>query len=347
MENEFKNKRILVTGGTGTIGSSIVRKLLNYDPKVVRVFSNDENATFELQQELGYCDNTIRYLSGDIRDKERITRAMEDIDIIFHAAALKHVPLCEYNPSEAVKTNVIGTQNLIEASINNNVGKFIGISTDKASSPSNVMGCTKLLMERLILSSFFHKGKTRTKFCSVRFGNVLGSRGSVVPLFVKQIKQNKPITVTDPDMTRFFMSIDQAVDLIFKSSDITNGQEIFILKMPVAKIGDLAHSIIDIVKEKNNLNRDIDIEIIGKRAGEKQHEKLMALEESEKALERDDMFIIRPNIEHQLFSAFSDKAYPESQPADLGSYSSKDQKILSKKEIKKMLLSIPDIDFNI
>ena len=181
--NTFRNKKILVTGGTGCIGSEIVKSILNYEPKVVRIFSNDEDNTFKMSQELGTSRNK-RFLIGDIRDKERLITAMKGIDIVYHAAALKHVPLCEYNPFEAIKTNVLGTQNVIEAALENNVKKVINISTDKAVNPVNTMGATKLLAEKLITDANFYKGAIETVFSCVRFGNVLFSRGSVIPLFV-------------------------------------------------------------------------------------------------------------------------------------------------------------------
>ena len=184
----FGDKRILITGGTGSIGSEILRKVLQYDPQVVRVFSIDEDAQFNLQQELGDRPN-VRFLIGDVRDRERLGMAGEDVDIIFHVAALKHVPLCEYNPFEAVKTNVLGTQNVIDVAMKGEVDKLITISTDKAVNPVNVMGATKLLAERLTISANHYKGSRKTAFSCVRFGNVLYSRGSVVPLFREQIRK--------------------------------------------------------------------------------------------------------------------------------------------------------------
>jgi len=192
MKNEFKGKRILVTGGTGSIGSMIVKKLLEYNPKQVRVFSRDETKQFELAQTLN-AGIKVNFLIGDVRDKERLNMAMENIDIVFHAAALKHVDSCERNPFEAVKTNVQGTQNIIDCAFENKVDKVIGISTDKATDPANVMGCTKLLAEKIMLATYFYKGNRKTKFCFVRFGNVLGSRGSVVPLFIRQAREGGPL----------------------------------------------------------------------------------------------------------------------------------------------------------
>jgi FlaA1/EpsC-like NDP-sugar epimerase len=276
---------------------------------------------------------------GDIRDKERLRMAIEYTDIVFHAAALKHVVSCELNPFEAVKTNVTGTQNVIECALANDIEKVVSVSTDKAADPTNVMGCTKLLSERLVLSTYFYKGRKQTKFCSVRFGNVLGSRGSVVPLFVHQIREGGPVTVTDPSMTRFFMSITQAVELMFKASDLMRGHEIFILKMPVAKIGDLADAVIEISREKFGIDKRIKITNVGKRVGERQHEKLLLREEAEQALERDEMFIIRPNVDYELFHSFSKESYPGTRPAEVREYSSKDETPISKEQIREMLLS--------
>ncbi|MEK7644487.1 MAG: UDP-N-acetylglucosamine 4,6-dehydratase family protein [Patescibacteria group bacterium] len=344
MQESLSGKTVLVTGGTGSIGSEIVRKLLASDVRQVRVFSRDETKQFELAHRL-HGDPHIRFLIGDVRDKERLEMAMEGADIVFHAAALKHVVSCELNPFEAVKTNVQGTQNVISCALANDVEKVISISTDKAADPTNVMGCAKLLAEKLILASYFYRGKKRTKFASVRFGNVLGSRGSVIPLFIRQIKEGEPVTVTDPAMTRFFMSIGQAVDLIFKASELMRGQEVFILKMPVATIGDLAQAVIEIVKEKNSIAGEVPIKVIGKKAGERKHEKLLTLDESETALERDDMFIIRPNVEYEVFHDFKPEEYPNCRPAAIREYSSKTENLMTREEIKKMVLSIKELQF--
>ena len=302
MDNIFKDKKIMVTGGTGSIGSEIVRRVLQYGPEVVRILSRDESKQFDLEQELGTREN-VRFLIGDVRDKDRLDRAFEDIDIVFHAAAMKHVPACEYNPFEAVKTNVVGTQNVIDAAFDNNVGKVIAISTDKAASPINTMGATKLLAEKLIIDANFYKGHRKTVFSCVRFGNVMGSRGSVIPLFEKQIKNGGPVTVTDPEMTRFMMTIPQAVNLVFKATKMTQGGEIFIFKMPVVKLGDMANVMI------NNLApiygykpEDIQIDTIGIRNGEKMYEHLMNEEEARYAYETKDMFVV---LAKQIFSGYS------------------------------------------
>ena len=223
MQNIFKNKTIIVTGGVGSIGSEIVRQLLKYSPKQIRIFDNRETELFHMQHELK--DIRLRFLLGDIRDKERLIMAMENVDIVFHAAALKHVPSCEYNPFEAVKTNVYGTQNIIDAALAANVKKVVNISTDKVTNTINTMGATKLLAERLISSAQYFKGNKRTIFSSVRFGNVIGSRGSVIDLFKKQIENGSSITITDPNMTRFIMSLRQAVQLVLETANEMQGGE--------------------------------------------------------------------------------------------------------------------------
>jgi FlaA1/EpsC-like NDP-sugar epimerase len=246
MNNFFESKVILVTGGTGSIGSEIVHQLLKMSPRVVRIFSRDEYKQFCIQQELGNRSD-VRYLLGDVREGSRLLRAAEGVDIIFHCAAYKHVPFCEYNPFEAVKTNVIGTQNVIEAALAQGVRKVLLISTDKAASPLNVMGATKLLAERLMSSTMHSIGSHNTILASVRFGNVLGSRGSVIPLFRDQIAKGGPLTITHPEMTRFFMSIPQAVKLVFSAAELMKGGELFILKMPAARVGDIADVLIEVL----------------------------------------------------------------------------------------------------
>jgi FlaA1/EpsC-like NDP-sugar epimerase len=342
LNNIFKNKKILVTGGTGCIGSEIVKSLLNYNPKVVRILSNDENSIFQMSQEIG-SGGTKRFLIGDIRDKERLRVAMDDIDIVYHAAALKHVPLCEYNPFEAIKTNVLGTQNIIQSAIENKVNKVIAISTDKAVNPINTMGATKLLSEKLIIDANFYKGPSETIFSCLRFGNVIFSRGSVVPLFEEQIKSKKMITLTDPNMTRFMMSIDSTLELVFKSTLMAKGGEIFILKMPVVKLGDLTDVAIEKFAKKYGYKKsEIKKEIIGPRPGEKIFEELMTGNEAKIAFETEDMLIIPPpaNIGINLNIKMSD--YKGASICKLKRYISRDVKPLSKDDIKKILINSDD-----
>lgn len=328
MENIFKGKRVLVTGGTGSIGSEIVRRLLKHEPKVVRIFSRDETKQFELQQELGDRED-LRFLIGDVRDRDRLTKAFEEIDIVFHAAAMKHVPACEYNPFEAVKTNVEGTQNIIDAALENKVEKVVAISTDKAVNPINTMGATKFLSEQLMINTYLFTKHKKTTFSCVRFGNVMGSRGSVIPLFEKQIKAGGPLTLTHPDMTRFIMSIPQAVDLVFKATKMSRGGEIFIFKMPVVKIEDLAKAmILNFAPLYGYQPQEIDIKDIGIRDGEKMYECLMTEEEAQRAFENEYMFIVHPNK-----SSFE---YEEEKRARHKSYSSTDQEPLNVKEIRQL-----------
>lgn len=329
----FKDKKILLIGGTGTVGTGLVRALLEQDVKTIRVLSRDEYKQYIMMQEMSGIKN-IRFLIGDVRDKERIERAMEDIDIVFHIAAMKHVPSCEYNPMEAVKTNVIGTQNVITAAINNNVGKVILTSTDKTISPTNTYGATKLLAERLIVSANYYKGTSKTVFSAVRFGNVMGSRGSVIPLFKKQILENKEITVTDSNMTRFMMTLSQAVNLTLEACVRAQGGEIFVLKMPIINLKDLVDITIEEVSKKYNINSEqIKVKEIGLRPGEKLYEELMTCEESKNAVELNNMFVI-PSLYSNKFSG----EYEGVPLAKEQRYSSHDQIPLTKQELKELIL---------
>jgi len=326
----FKDKKILVTGGTGTIGSAIVKRILTYhNPAVVRILSNDENSLFEMMQTFGDQDQ-IRYLVGDVRDEKRMVKAADEIDTIFHCAAMKHVPFCEYNPFDAVQTNVIGTNNVINAALVNNVEKMITISTDKAVNPISTMGATKLLAEKLTIdANFYYKGSKRTIFSCVRFGNVLFSRGSVVPLFESQIKSNHSLTVTDVNMTRFMMKTSDAISLIFKTISISKGGEIFILKMPVVRLEDL----IDVL----TLGRRVRREIVGVRPGEKMHEELMTGMESLNAFETDDMLIILPTTPIKVGHKYKLSDYPRAKYCSMKSYSSADSKPLTIPGIRRLL----------
>lgn len=289
----FRGKRILVTGGTGSIGSSIVRQLLQFQPLQLRIYSRDESKHFLLQQELErtFPGVDIRYLIGDIRDLDRLNRAMGQIDICFHAAALKHVPYCEYNSFEAIKTNVLGTQNVVDSALANNIDKLITISSDKAVDPNTVMGTTKLLAERIMMGAQHYLGERRTKFSVVRFGNVLKSRGSVVPTWIDQIKNGGPVTVTDKRMERFFMEIDDAVRLVLHAAHNMYGQEIFVLKMPKRNIYDFAREVI----AKHGNGKKIEIKITGARQREKLQEQLFTLEEQKTMLEKKSFYIIFPD----------------------------------------------------
>jgi FlaA1/EpsC-like NDP-sugar epimerase len=343
IRNIIKGKTILVTGGTGTIGGEVVRQVLQYDPKAVRILSRDEHKQFLMAQRYS-GESRLRFLIGDIRDMQRVHKAMNNVDIVFHAAALKHVPSCEYNPFEAVATNVMGTQNLVEAAMENNVEHFIGISTDKAASPNSVMGATKLLAEKIVTSASNYEGGRRTIFASVRFGNVLGSRGSLVRLVQDQIVNGSPVTVTDPDMCRFFISISDAVNLVFKALLIMQGGELFILKMPVVRIGDMIEVLKEVFAEKNHKSSgEIETDIIGRRPGEKKHESLMTEDESNLAYENDEMYII---MNSGLYSKPGDKfIIPKGfLKSEIHEYNTKKVPKLSKKSIKNMVMPVIKAD---
>lgn len=332
----LQNKNILITGGTGSLGRELVREVLKHAPKVVRVFDVDETEQFEFHHELKKYENTIRFLLGDVRDRERLIRAAEDVDIIFHTAALKHVMACEYNPFEAVKTNILGIQNVIDAAIANNVEKIIFTSSDKAVNPSNTMGATKLLAERLMTAANYYKGKRNCTFSSVRFGNVMGSRGSVIPLFRQQIKAGGPVTVTDKEMSRFMMSMSQAVELVFKSAELAQGGEVFIFKMPTINIAELAEVLVEeLAPQYGYKAEDIDVKTIGTIPGEKMYEELMTEDEATRSMEREDMFIIAPLIMDGL-SKYDDSAY-NATPIQSKDYASKDVAPISKDEIRAIL----------
>ncbi|MFX0011954.1 MAG: SDR family NAD(P)-dependent oxidoreductase [Candidatus Hermodarchaeota archaeon] len=338
--NFFKGKVILVTGGTGSIGSEIVSQLLNYDPKAIRILSNSENELWETQLRFKAYTSKLRFLLGDIRDFERIKRAVKDVDIIFNAAAIKHVPISEYNPMEAINVNIHGLENIIEAAIYWNVEKVIHISTDKAINPTTVMGATKMLGERLLISRELAKGTSTTIISCVRFGNVLGSRGSIIPLFKQQIVEDNSITLTDNKMRRFFLSISQAVELVLKSAVLAQGGEIFVLKMPTILIRDLIEVLIEeycpkIAKDKSS----IEIKVIGPRAGEKMDEELISPIEFNRCYERDDMYIIYPLTYFDEELNLNGKKVDGIQidPGKEFFYSTKNAPLLTKKEIKNIL----------
>ncbi len=287
---------MLVTGGSGTIGGRLVDHLLALDPEVVRVFGRDETKQF--YQRHRHRDRNLRFLIGDIRDRDRLFRACEGIDVVFHCAALKHVESGEYNPFEATQTNVTGTQNVIDACLATGVSTMILTSSDKAANPTSVMGASKLLAEKLVSAATNYKGGHPTTFASVRFGNVLGSRGSALELFGRQIAAGGPVTVTDPEMTRFIMSVDRAVDLAIKAAEIARGGEVFVFKMPAARLDDLITAAIDAVAPANGLEpASIRRESIEARAGEKGYEELMTEDEAARAVDLGDMFAVLPSIE--------------------------------------------------
>ncbi len=300
----YENKKILITGGTGTIGYNLTKRLLQENPAVIRIFSRDEYKQFNMSQDFQKDKYRMRYLIGDVRDQQRLVRAMEGIDYVFHLAAMKHVPFCEYNPFEAVQTNVLGTQNVIQAAIQAGVKKVLFTSSDKAISPTNTYGATKLTAERLISAAEYQKGPKETVFSSVRFGNVMGSRGSVIPLFKKQILEDRCITITDLNMIRYMMTPSQAINLMLKANLMSKGGEVFVLKMPVVRLMDLAEILREEISSKYNLDiTEIIIKEVGLRPGEKMYEELMTNDEMRIALETQDLYIVP--------STFSEKQWHE------------------------------------
>jgi UDP-N-acetylglucosamine 4,6-dehydratase/5-epimerase len=289
-------KTVLVTGGTGTVGTAIVRRLLRTDAAAIRIYSRDEHKQFERRQELP-ADDRLRFFIGDTRDLERLRRACEGVNVVFHAAAMKHVFACEYNPFEAIKTNIVGTQNIVEAATDAGVARVLFASSDKAVSPTSIMGVSKLMAEKVITAANVWRGDHSTVFSSVRFGNVIGSRGSVIPLFMRQAAAGGPVTLTDRRMTRFMMSIEHAVDLMFDALDLAVGGEVFVLKMPAVRIEHLAHVLREhVAASKDLIAEDIAIKEIGLQLGEKLAEELLTDEEFGRALETDEMYIILPQI---------------------------------------------------
>ncbi len=324
----IEGKKVLITGGAGTIGSALAREVLPKNPAVVRILDNDETKLSELEQEL--ANSKVRYLLGDIREKERLYSACRDVDIVFHTAALKHVNACEYNPFEAVKTNALGLQNLIDVCIDEDVERVIFTSSDKAVNPSNVMGTTKLLGEKLVTAANYYKGSHNVRFSSVRFGNILGSRGSLLPLVKKQIRTGGPVTVTDPDMTRFYMSENQAISLILKVLSIMKGGEVFILKMPVFRVGDIIDAVIEELGGSG-----VEKKLIGPKPGEKPYEELMTVEESKRALDLNDMFVVPPEIKELLQKNGFD--FENAAKAKTGEYTSNNVKASTKEELRTVI----------
>jgi UDP-N-acetylglucosamine 4,6-dehydratase/5-epimerase len=322
----FPNKIILVTGGTGSWGQELVTQLLSKGPKEIRIFSRNENSQVSMKHKF---ENHVklRFIIGDVRDKSAVLDACEGVDYIFHLAALKHVPVCEFQPIEALKTNVIGTQNIIEAAIEKNVEKVINISTDKAANPSNFYGYTKAMGEKLIINANLLTDKT--KFVCVRGGNVLGTSGSVIHLFKHDIRMKNKIGITDKEMTRFFLTIKEAINLLFKATYESHGGEIFVMKMPTCKIIDLAQVLID----QYSPNKKVTIDEIGIRPGEKLHELLLTEFESHNTILYDnEYFVILPTIPNVGLLEYY-HSYPK---VDLETYSSKEN-IIGYDQIKTML----------
>ena len=331
----FENKKILITGGTGSLGTALTKRLLNLNVDTVRIYSRNESKQISMESEI--LDDRIRYLIGDVRDLPRLEKALEGIDIVFHAAALKHVPVIEYNPFEAIKTNVLGTQNLIDACLKENVETVVGIGTDKAVSPLNTYGATKLLMEKLLTTAqnYLDIDKYRTKFLAVRYGNVLGSSGSVLPKFVSQIKKKQKITITDPNMTRFSLTMDEALDFILKSTSIGKGTEVFVPKLKAYSISGLKESLFELLENTGE-------KIISLRPGEKMHETLLNSDELRYVWELDDKYVLFNSAKQE---DEIENSYPKIKKLEISNaYSSNTVEKLTKDELNKIILKSKLLD---
>ncbi len=336
----LKNKRILVTGACGTVGSELVKQLLGDKHQIAGLIAldNNESELFFLEQRF-LADKRASFYLTDVRDRDKLTRMMHGIDIVFHAAAFKHVILCERSPFEAVQSNINGVQNVILAASDNKVEKVIFTSTDKAVNPTSVMGTSKLMGEKIMTAANSNQTINTTVFASTRFGNVLGSRGSVIPIFKKQIKQGGPVTVTDSEMTRFIMSIEEAVRLVIDSATLARGGEVLITKMPVIRIQDLAEVMIEELAPVYDYRpSDIAIEIIGSKPGEKLYEELMSLEETRRSIELPRYFAVLPAF-RGIYQEI-DYSYPDIVTDNVTNpYISADEPCLSKDELRSFLLS--------
>ena len=326
----FKNKVILITGGTGSFGNAVVERFLKTDIKEIRIFSRDEKKQEEMR--LALNNPKLKFFIGDVRDYASILDGLKGVDFVFHAAALKQVPSCEFYPLEAIKTNIIGSENVISAAIAQNVKKVVFLSTDKAVYPINVMGISKAMMEKLIVAKSRMLGQSDTILCATRYGNVMASRGSVIPLLVSQIKAGKPLTITDPSMTRFLMSLEDSVDLVVFAFEYGCQGDIFVQKAPASSVGDLVQALKEIFVSK------AEIKIIGTRHGEKLYESLISREEMAKAKDLGNYYKIPADNRDLNYESY----FTEGQIiiSDYDDYTSHNTIRLNIEEIKKLLLSL-------
>ncbi len=333
----FKNKTLLITGGTGSFGNAVLNRFLGTDIGEVRIFSRDEKKQDEMRHY--YSNDKIKFYIGDVRDQSSLNSAMRGVDYVFSAAALKQVPSCEFYPLEAVQTNVIGTGNTIDAAIQNGVKRLIVLSTDKAVYPINAMGMSKAMMEKVMVAKSRNLSIDFTNLSGTRYGNVMASRGSVIPLFVDLIKKGLPITVTDPEMTRFMMSLDEAVDLVLFAFKNSEQGDIFVQKAPAATIGDLAEVIKDIFNANNQ------IKIIGTRHGEKLYESLLTREENAKAIDLGAYYRIPADTRDLNYSKYFEEGNAKISNSD--EYNSHNTVRLNKSQLKDLLLGLDFIKQNL
>ncbi|WP_346893292.1 polysaccharide biosynthesis protein [Clostridium sp. UBA871] len=326
----FENKNLLITGGTGSFGNAVLERFLSTGIREIRIFSRDEKKQDDMRRY--YQNEKIKYYIGDVRDLMSVKNAMHDVDYIFHAAALKQVPSCEFFPIEAVKTNVFGTDNVLTAAIEAGVKKVVCLSTDKAAYPVNAMGISKAMMEKTFVAKSRTVSPERTLICGTRYGNVMASRGSVIPLFVEQIKSGKPLTVTDPRMTRFIMSLDEAVELVLYAFQNAQTGDIMVQKSPSAYIGDLAQAI------KEIFNADNEIQVIGTRHGEKMYEVLLTNEEASKAVDMENFYRVPADNRDLNYEKYLEEGSTKITLTD--EYNSNNTRILSVDDIKRKLLQL-------
>ena len=326
----FKDKVIIITGGTGSFGNAVLQRFLNTDVKEIRIFSRDEKKQDDMRKL--YNNPKIKFHIGDVRDYDSVANAMVGVDYVFHAAALKQVPSCEFFPVQAVKTNVLGAENVIRAAIANNAKKLIVLSTDKAVYPINAMGMSKALMEKVMIACSRQQPGSGTVLCGTRYGNVMASRGSVIPLFVDQIKAGKPITITDPEMTRYLMSLEEAVELVIYAYQNGVQGDIFVQKSPASTIKDLAQALIELFEAKT------EIKIIGTRHGEKKHETLVNREEMAKAIDLPGYYRIPADIRDLNYDKYFSNG--EAKVAEVGEYTSENTYRLNVEEVKEKLLTL-------
>ncbi len=328
----FKNKTLLITGGTGSFGNAVLRKFLSTDIKEIRIFSRDELKQDNMRKK--YDDEKLKFYIGDVRDKNSINDAMRGVDFVFHAAALKQVPSCEFYPMQAVKTNIIGTENVLNSAINFGVEKIIALSTDKAVYPINAMGISKAMMERVVVSA--GRNVQNTVIACTRYGNVMASRGSVIPLFIDQIKQAKPITITDPKMTRFVMSLEDAVDLVLFAFENAQSGDIFVQKAPAASVKMLADCIKKILGVPSH-----EVKVIGTRHGEKLYETLLTKEEMVKAVDMKKYYRIPADVRDLNYSKYFEDG--EEVVSEAEEYHSHNTHRLNEKELIQLLLNLREI----
>ena len=326
----FKDKVLLITGGTGSFGNAVMERFLDTDIKEIRVFSRDEKKQDDMRKK--YNNSKLKFYIGDVRDSHSVETAMREVDYVFHAAALQQVPSCEFFPMQAVKTTIIGTENVLQNAIRNNVKKVICLSTDKAAYPINAMGISKSMMEKVFVAKSRNVDSEQTLICGTRYGNVMASRGSVIPLFINKIKAGEPLTVTDPNMTRFLMSLEEAVELVVHAFKHAKTGDIMVQKAPSSKVGDLAEALLQLFEADN------DIKIIGTRHGEKKAETLLTREEYAQCEDMGDYFRVPADSRDLNYSKYYENGSEDITEAY--EYNSDNTKILTVDEIKEKLLTL-------